>query len=873
MKKIVKLIPLFLLGGLLLHVQPTVLDQGPEKSKEFFKRMKSERITSDQSVLWKNFGPGMSGYCEEFWCHPTDTNVMFMGPDMHVAYGTWDNGKSWHTIKDSDGDGQDLERVLDIAFSSQNPDFAVALERRGKVFTTQDRGRTWTLKHVIPHAAKSKHTNAHTKMAIHPEDDDIWFIGAGDFWNVKHNHRSLKAPRGLIHERAAYGYILKTSDGGETWKKVAQDIAPDSLDVARILIHPTRPNEMVIATNFGVFRSEDTGETWKPAHQGLPNNLPRDLTGHFDPETGVHTLYLVEQTMYLPAGQSIETRGGVFKSTDGGRQWTSITGDLGVDFSQITYYHHRSNYHRVLNHWFGVNSKKAYPEYPRHTYSIFNRIVVNPQDKDELYLVANQRHDKSFGPGDAWKTEDGGKTWKICARIGEYWKEGMDREYWLGKGFELGTNVSFAHLQSSLDVQSETRSANRMLAINSVGEVFIGINQQTLRSNDGGDSWQQVDDFETAPGSGKWIGRGGSNLPGRQMLMHTGIEDRYLLCSGEHGLWQTTDIGDWPDRDAVAVQQIEGQVHDVKGHHDMHSISTVAVHPKDPNTIYILAWRQEHLGKLRRTTDGGKTWENISTIHVKKKKAKNVPYQASLLIDPEDPNHMYFCSIRKPVQEVGGGTRPNEIEQGDYGVYRSTDGGYNWALSNAGLPKHASVRRMVMDPKDPTTIYACINKRGDKDPSGLYVSHDRAQTWEEVPIPANIQGVNNLFIHPESGDMYLSCGYRDGAYSGGGVWKSSNQGKKWKRFFEAPYVWQTEVSTVDPNLMLVNVPLHRKGRGDSFKNPGIYLTRDGGKSWAKINRGLGQPDKMTDIKLDPKDPAIIWCAAWGSGWFKARIDR
>ena len=58
-----------------------------------------------------------------------------------------------------------------------------------------------------------------------------------------------------------------------------------------------------------------------------------------------------------------------------------------------------------------------------------------------------------------------------------------------------------------------------------------------------------------------------------------------LLCSGEHGLWQTADLGSYSDKDAVAVTQIEGQVHDINGTSGAHSISTVAVHPNDRNNF------------------------------------------------------------------------------------------------------------------------------------------------------------------------------------------------------------------------------------------------------------------------------------------------
>ncbi|MFW2377548.1 MAG: WD40/YVTN/BNR-like repeat-containing protein [Cellulophaga baltica] len=227
-------------------------------NKSFFEQIKTEKVISDSSIVWKNFGPGMSGYNEEFWTHPSDPKTMFMGPDMHVSYGTWDGAKSWHTLKDSDGSGFDMERVLDIVFSKQNPDFGVAIERRGVVYTSKDRGRNWHSIYQIPRIEGKHPSNAHTKIAIHPKNDDEWLIGAGDFWNIKDNHRSLANPHGALNDRASYGYILKTVDAGKTWSKIASDISED-LDVGRIIYHPTNPSTIFIATNYGFYTSTNSG--------------------------------------------------------------------------------------------------------------------------------------------------------------------------------------------------------------------------------------------------------------------------------------------------------------------------------------------------------------------------------------------------------------------------------------------------------------------------------------------------------------------------------------------------------------------------------------------------------------------------------------
>jgi len=55
-------------------------------------------------------------------------------------------------------------------------------------------------------------------------------------------------------------------------------------------------------------------------------------------------------------------------------------------------------------------------------------------------------------------------------------------------------------------------------------------------------------------------------------------------------------------------------------------------------------------------------------------------------------------------------------------------------------------------------------------------------------------------------------------------------------------------------------------------DPGVYLSLDGGGTWKKINRNLGQPDKIVDVKPDPYNENVLWCASWGSGWFIGYLE-
>lgn len=864
---------------LVVTSQSSAQQDETEATSDFFHQIRTERIQSDPLVEWKNFGPGMSGYNEEFWTHPTDTDVMFIGPDMHVSYGSWDDGKSWHTLKDPDGLGLEMKRVLDIEFSVQDANFGMAIDWNGWAYETTDRGRSWKKikklgrNHdaigIEPNDAKSfekgwyyeQQGTRHSELAVDPTDDNIWYVGAGDFWNVKANHKSFAKPHGNRFLYADYGHIWKTTDKGKTWKKLTNDL-PEDVDIGKIIVNPNNNRNVIVATSHGLLTSDDGGLSWKSTSDGLPNDLPRDLTSYYDKATGEFALYLLEQSVYEDKGNLISTKGGIFKSVDGGASWTDITGNLGIDLNAINNPDTIERYHRTLAHWFGISaaeSKSRFTRLPKATLPVFNRIAVNPLDRDEIYISYNKKHDRTFGHGDVWRTLNGGRTWIAVARHGDYWKSRTDTEYWKDRGNPVGTNIEFAHLQRYMDSAPE-HSGNRMLAVNAVGDVFIGIDQQTLRSIDQGRSWQQIDDFETSPGSNKWIGRGGSNLPGRFMLHETGIPGRRLLSSGEHGLWQTTDLDGWHDKTAVAVEQIEGQNHE----DGIHSVSTVAVNPDDPDTIYILSWRQQHHGKVRRTIDGGKTWENIATIFEGQDKSfqKNTAPQNSLLIDPVDPDNMYFCATALKISEIHNGPSPR-LGKGGYGFHRSSDAGYTWELSNDGIHEGASVRRLAMHPDDPSVLYAAANDEN----GGLYRTNDRGDNWTKVVIPPLIKAVNNVFIDRNNKYIYISTGRNDGSYEEGGVWRSTDHGATWQMIFKAPFVWQTESSPVNPDLIVISVAGQIVSMPDPFMNPGIYLSLDAGDTWRKINRNLGQPDKVVDVKPDPYNENVLWSALWGSGWY------
>ncbi|SIT11635.1 Por secretion system C-terminal sorting domain-containing protein [Zobellia uliginosa] len=821
----------------------------------YFNRLKSETIKSSDALEWVQFGPGMSGYCEFFWCHPTDPKTIHMSPDMFNAYGSFDAGKSWQTIKNYDSQDRGMGRTYDIEFSRQNQNFGFAIDEGGGVYRTKDKGRTWEKTYSI--------NKAHSEIAVDPSNDNNWYIGAGSWWDVKGTHRTLANPMANLRSTAVSGHIYKSTDKGKTWKKISRGL-PSTLSVAKIIVDPRNSNRIIMAANTGIYRSIDKGESWSPSKTGLPNNLPKDMTSYYNKGQNKFVLYVVEQTKYIKKGNTTTSKGGVYKSTDGGKSWKSITGDLGFDLTKITDPLTRSKYKRTVSNWLSIPTNQV-GELPTQTIPTFHKIRVNPKNPQEIYLSHNVKHDFSFGPGGVWKTENGGKNWFPCARTGKYWTSGQDKSYWEGRGMPTGMNTTFAHLQPKMK-KADGYFGYRFIEINSKGEIFTSIDQQILKSTDGGKKWKQIDDDETAPNSKGWVGRGGSNLPGRYILLDTGTPNRKLFCSGEHGLWESAPLKNHPNPNAVAVKQIEGQVNEPNA---ATSIGYVAVHPNKPNILYTIQFRQDHRDNFRRSIDGGKTWENISTPidHPDTNLSGERIFSYSILIDPVTPKNIYFCVIRDAPAEVNSYIPPGDFNK--FGVYKSTDGGFSWKVMNNGFPQGASVRRLEMHPTNSSVIYAASNfSSKNKVPGGLYKTTNKAASWSKVEIPAAIKSVNNVHIDETTKHIYISCGRKSGTYDEGGIWRSKDGGASWEKIFDLPYVWQTETSPINPNIIIASVPWNSKA-----KNLGAYLSRNGGKNWIKINKNLAHPDAITDIRPDNKDENTFWCAGWGSGWYKGVLKN
>jgi photosystem II stability/assembly factor-like uncharacterized protein len=188
------------------------------------------------------------------------------------------------------------------------------------------------------------------------------------------------------------------------------------------------------------------------------------------------------------------------------------------------------------------------------------------------------------------------------------------------------------------------------------------------------------------------------------------------------------------------------------------------------------------------------------------------------------------------------------------GFYKTTDGGKNWRISNAGLSDYA-IYSMAADAKNPDTVYVGT-------PSGTCRSTDAGEHWEFLPdtdpkalaiIADRGVSVRALAVDPASGAVFAGT-------PAGKVFKSTDGGRSWKKLYEMKSkgsVRSVAVSPCDSSVILA-----------ATAGLGVVMTTDGGTIWKE----LATPKETAHVAVAPGNGKTIYAACGKEGVWKS-TDR
>jgi photosystem II stability/assembly factor-like uncharacterized protein len=166
-------------------------------------------------------------------------------------------------------------------------------------------------------------------------------------------------------------------------------------------------------------------------------------------------------------------------------------------------------------------------------------------------------------------------------------------------------------------------------------------------------------------------------------------------------------------------------------------------------------------------------------------------------------------------------TRPHILYAGTTGgAYRSTDGTATWQKINSGLiPPEIldaslalGVNTLVVDPRDPDTVYAGTTK-------GLFKTMNRGDAWTRIGLSMTDQYISSLVID-QTNPSVLYAGGRAGiqkSQDGGQTWQAMNEG------LETLNIRTIVASTHDPQMLYAGT-----------NGSGLYRSTDGAKTWTSV---------------------------------------
>ena len=612
----------------------------------------------------------------------------------------------------------------------------------------------------------------------------------------------------VFYMAAVNGGVWKTTDFGNTWLPIFDEQTSGS--VGALAVAPSDPNILYVGSGEGLqrpdlaigdgfYKSTDAGKTW--THLGLRD--AQQITAIVvDPRNPDHVLVSVQGHPYGPNSER-----GVFRSLDGGKT-----------FEKVLYKDENT----------GAADLVMDPANPQVLFAALWAARVAPWEirSGESFVIPG---------GGLYKSTDGGSTWQQITK-------GLP-----GPDDLLG-RIGIAFAPGNPKRMYLTAEAKKAPGI--------------YRSDDGGDSWQHVNEDHRIGGRG----------PGA-MGIAVSPDNADTLYVANTSTWKSTDAGKtftgfkgapggddyqriWINPNngqMIALSSDQGAVISVNGGQTWSSwynqptaqFYHVTTDNRFPYWVYGAQQESGSAAVMSRSDVGELSFREWSLPGVEE--------YGYIAVDPRDSNILYGGRITRTNQELNeyAHVAPEPIRTGQFRYNRS-------------LP-------IVFSPLDPGTLYFAANvlfKTTDGGRSWQVISPDLTRESPEIPANLGAFSAGDPEKGKHRGTIYaLAPSFKEA----GTIWAGTDDGqiqitrdggKSWKNVTPPQLTSWSKVSILEASHFDAGTAYAavNRFRLDDLK-PHIYRTRDFGASWQEVVAGLPENAPINAVREDPARKGLLFAGS------------
>lgn len=652
--------------------------------------------TEDAGQHWKNISDGYfkTGSVGAIAVAPGHPNILYVGMGEHAPRG----------VMTSHGDG---------------------------VYKSTDGGESW--KHLGLEA-----TQHISRIRIHPDNPDVLYVAA----------------QGQLYGENKERGVYKSTDGGDTWKKVlyingrtgAAELSMDPRDpnilYAAMWEHQRLPWKIISGgPGSGLYKSMDGGLTWTALTEGLPEEKGK-MAIAVCPSKPQRVYALIES-------DSQQEKGGLFVSGDGGKTWSRVSADHRL-VQRAWYYTEVFADPRDENTVYvlsapalrSVDGGKNW-ERLSGTHGDYHDLWINPDNPRNLCIANDGGAAISFNYGASWSTQDNMPT-------GQFYRLNVDNNfpYRIYAGQQDNSSIRIAHRELGgygITTDSWDPSAGGESA-------FLAFDPENPRYVMGGSYLGTIEVLDTKSGGStnimaapiQYLGRAASDMKYRYNWNAPIIHSRHEPNTYYHAaqlLLRTLDLGQsWEEASPDLTRNQKDKQGKGGGPYTVEAVGaenygTISYAIESPHETGVL-WVGTDDGLVQLTKDGGETWENVTP------KGLEECLVNAIDVSPHDPATAYIATTRYKFNDH----RPL--------LMKTTDYGQSWTNITGNIPDGAYTRVVREDNERQGMLFAGTE-------TGLYLSMNGGESWERFNL--NLPATPILDLQIAHGDLIV-------ATSGRAIW-------------------------------------------------------------------------------------------------------